>query len=65
VYTSKIFWLEDLKGRDNSEKPGVDGNIILNLIIRKSGGKFSLYSSGAGYGPVAGSREHCNEFRVP
>jgi len=52
----------NLKGRDNSEEQGVDGNIILNLIIRKSGGKFSLYSSGAGYGPVAGSREQCNEL---
>jgi hypothetical protein len=26
------FWLENLKGRDNSEDLGVDGKIILHIL---------------------------------
>jgi hypothetical protein len=33
-----IFWLEALKGRDHSENLGVDGKIILVLILEKQGG---------------------------
>jgi len=33
------FWPENLKGRDDSEDPGVDGMIELELILRTSGGK--------------------------
>jgi len=29
------FWLENLKGRDNSEDLGVDGRIILEWILEK------------------------------
>jgi hypothetical protein len=31
----KIFWLENLKGRDHVEEPGVGGKIILVLILEK------------------------------
>jgi len=34
-----IFWLENLKGRDQLEELGVHGKIILELILGKSGGK--------------------------
>jgi hypothetical protein len=34
-----IFCLGNLKGRDNSEDLGVDGMIILELILGKQGGK--------------------------
>jgi hypothetical protein len=30
-----IFWLENLKGRDHSEDLGVDGRIMLELILGK------------------------------
>jgi hypothetical protein len=33
-----IFWLENLKERDNSEDLGVDGKIILECILGKYGG---------------------------
>jgi hypothetical protein len=32
-----IFWSENLKGRGNSEDLGVDGNIILQWILREIG----------------------------
>jgi hypothetical protein len=35
----KILWLENLKGRDHLEDRGIDGKIILELILRKHGGK--------------------------
>jgi len=34
-----IFWLENLKERDHLEDLCTDGRIILELIIRKQGGK--------------------------
>jgi hypothetical protein len=34
-----IFLLENQKGRDHSEDKGVDGNIILEWILGKLGGK--------------------------
>jgi hypothetical protein len=34
----KKFWSENLKGRDHSEDLGVDGNIVLELILEKWGG---------------------------
>jgi hypothetical protein len=30
-----VFWLENLKGRDNLEDEGIDGNIILEYILGK------------------------------
>jgi hypothetical protein len=33
------FGLENLKGRDHSEDLGIDGNVILEWILRKQGGK--------------------------
>jgi hypothetical protein len=30
-----IFWFENLKERDNSEDLGIEGMIILELILRK------------------------------
>jgi hypothetical protein len=35
----KIFWLENMKGRDNSENLNVDGSLILEWILGKQGGK--------------------------
>jgi hypothetical protein len=34
-----IFWLENLKRRDYSEDLGIDGGIILESVLGKSGGK--------------------------
>jgi hypothetical protein len=31
------FWLENLKGGDHLEDPGVDGRIIIKLIVQKYG----------------------------
>jgi hypothetical protein len=31
--TNTEFWSEKLKGRDHSEEPGIDGNIILEWVI--------------------------------
>jgi hypothetical protein len=57
-----VFWAENLKGRDYSEDLGVDGKIILELILRKLGvERCGLDSSGSVQGPVAGSCEHGNE----
>jgi hypothetical protein len=36
---STRFGLESLKGRDHSEDPGIDGRIILKLILNKHGGR--------------------------
>jgi len=33
------FWLENMKGRHNSENLGIDGRIILEWILEKQGGK--------------------------
>jgi hypothetical protein len=32
-----ILWLENLKGRNQPEHPGVDGKIILKWILGKQG----------------------------
>jgi hypothetical protein len=37
--THTKFWSENLQGRDLSEELGVDEKIILELILRKQGGK--------------------------
>jgi len=56
------FWSEGLKGRDHFEDLGVDGMIILELMLGKWGGEvYVVYASDSGQGTVAGSREHCNE----
>jgi hypothetical protein len=31
----KIFWLENLKGRNYSEDLGIDGKIIFEWLLRK------------------------------
>jgi hypothetical protein len=33
------FWLENLKGRDHSEDPGIDGRIISEWLLGKQVGK--------------------------
>jgi hypothetical protein len=33
------YWSENVKGKDNFQDIGVDGKIILELILGKSGGK--------------------------
>jgi hypothetical protein len=35
----RIFWLENLKGRDDLEDLGVDGKIILERVLRKQDGR--------------------------
>jgi len=35
----RTFWSENPKGRGHSEDLGVDGNIILEWILEKRGGK--------------------------
>jgi hypothetical protein len=36
----KVFYLENLKGRDHSEDLDVDGKLIQESILGKYGGKF-------------------------
>jgi hypothetical protein len=36
----KIFWLENLRGREHSEDIGVDGKIILEWMLGKQDGKY-------------------------
>jgi hypothetical protein len=43
-----IFWLENLKGRYDSEKLGVDRGIILELILGNRFGECELDTSGSG-----------------
>ena len=43
------------------EKPGVDGRIILKLILEKRAGEHALERYGLRQGHVAGSCESCNE----
>jgi len=57
------FWSGKLKGRDYSRDLCLDGRIILELILKRSGiWKCGLDSSGIGYGSMMGSCEHGNEF---
>jgi hypothetical protein len=51
------FRLESLRGRDL----GIDGKIILKLILGKWDGECGLNSSDSGWGLMAGSCEHGNE----
>jgi hypothetical protein len=55
------FWLGNLKGRDHSEDLGVDGRVILELILGKRSGRCGMDAYGSGYEPVADSCEHGNE----
>jgi hypothetical protein len=43
-----LFWLENLKGRNRLEDLGIDGMIILEWILGKSGGKVWMDESGSG-----------------
>jgi hypothetical protein len=43
-----IFWLENLKGRDNLEEIYVDGNVILDGSYGNMMGRSRPYSSGSG-----------------
>jgi hypothetical protein len=54
------FLSENLKRRDDAEKLGVNGRIILEWIYGNKDGKCELDSSASGYGPVDGSCEHGN-----
>jgi hypothetical protein len=50
------------EGRDHSGDLGVDGKMILELILGKSGvGRCGLAASGSGKGPVVGPCEHSNQ----
>jgi hypothetical protein len=35
----KIFWLENLKGKDHLEDQGIDGRIIFEQVLRETGWK--------------------------
>jgi hypothetical protein len=59
--THTKFCSENLKGRDKSEDPNVDGRIILEWILGKRGGICRLNASASGYGTVAGCCERGNE----
>jgi len=34
----EVFWLEDLKGKDQLQKLGIDGRITLEWILGRKGG---------------------------
>jgi len=55
------FWLENIRERNNPEKPGTDQK-ILQCISKKQDGRRRLDWSGSGYGQVAGSCEERNEL---
>jgi hypothetical protein len=60
-----LFLLGNVKGRDFLEDIGVDGDIILEFILRNSVERFWLDFSGSGYGPVAGLVNMVQNHRVP
>jgi len=53
------FLSENLKERDHTEDPGIDGKIILEWVLRKYGAR--LDSSALWQGPVVGPCKHGNE----
>jgi hypothetical protein len=54
------FLSESLKGRAHIKDKGIDERIILEWILGNRVGSCAMDSSGSGYGPVAGCREHGN-----
>jgi hypothetical protein len=50
-----IFWLENPKGRDHSDNLGVCGNIILEQISGKLGGKVWIGCSWLRIGTIGGT----------
>jgi hypothetical protein len=56
-----IFWLENLKGRDNSEYLTIDGKTIQNGSQGNRVGRCGLDASGSRYGSGADSCEHSSE----
>jgi hypothetical protein len=36
----RMFWSENLKGRDYLEEQGIDGRMILEWVLEKEGGEF-------------------------
>jgi hypothetical protein len=52
-----------MAGKDSLKYLGVDGRIILEMILKKSVGRaWTDYIRFACYGPMAGSCEHGNEL---
>jgi hypothetical protein len=54
------FWLENLKGRDNSEDLGIHGK-MLEWILGNTAPNCGLDSTASGQGLVMGSCEHGNK----
>jgi hypothetical protein len=51
----------DLNGRDHSEDLGVDGKIILELILGNRVGRYGLDSADSRQGTMIGCCEHGNK----
>jgi hypothetical protein len=64
VETRNVYKIlsENLKGRDYSEDPYLDGNIILHWILGKYMGRCRKDVSGSRKGPVVEPFEHENEL---
>ena len=60
MYT--VFWLRNLRERDNLEDSGVDGRIIIRWIFSNWDVGHGLDQSDSGYGHVAGT---CKRGNVP
>jgi hypothetical protein len=50
-----VFWLENLKGRDDLEDKGIDGKIILDWIFGRKDGRLW---TGFIWLSIVGSSEH-------
>jgi len=55
------FWWRHPKETDRLEDLGIDGRIMLKLILQKITGRCGLDTSGSGYESVAGCCEHSDE----
>jgi hypothetical protein len=58
------FWSKSLNGRSKSEHLGIDGRIILKLILGIYGGGVCCLDTSGSVGPLAGCSERSNEPSV-